>query len=94
MNLFSYIFIFLVIIGVLYFMDSLNNKVEKIELKELNTYIEEKKIEKIEITPKGSAGLYVITGKLKGAKQNETFTISLPKENSTIEKISIHKQNA
>ena len=86
-NLLSYIFLFLVIFGVLFFLDTLNKKETLIGLQDLNKYIEEKKIEKIQITPNGSAGLYVITGSLKGAKENETFIISLPKENSTIEKL-------
>ena len=43
-NLMSYIFLFLVLAGVLYFMDSLNTRVNRIELKELNSYIDNKKI--------------------------------------------------
>jgi len=91
-NLLSYIFLFLVIISVLYFLDALNKKVDVLELQELNKYIEEKKIEKVEIIPKSNAGLYVINGKLKDSKDNETFTISLPKENSTIEKLYLAQE--
>ena len=86
-NLMSYIFLFLVLAGVLYFMDSLNTRVNRIELKELNSYIDNKKIEKMEITPNDSKGVYVVKGKLKKSKENEFFTINLPKENSTIEKL-------
>ena len=64
-NLMSYIFLFLVLAGVLYFMDSLNTRVNRIELKELNSYIDNKKIEKMEITPNDSKGVYVVKGKLK-----------------------------
>ena len=46
-NLISYIFLFLVLAGVLYFMDSLNTRVDRIELKELNSYIDDTKIEKM-----------------------------------------------
>ena len=46
-NLMSYIFLFLVLAGVLYFMDSLNTRVNRIELKELNSYIENKKIDRV-----------------------------------------------
>ena len=79
----------LLIVGILllsYF--STGNTVNKeISYNEFNTALKENKVKEITITPSTSAYTYEITGKLKGAKKGETFSVKTPLSDTVINKI-------
>ena len=79
----------LLIVGILllsYF--STGNTVNKeISYNEFNSALKENKVKEIIITPSTSAYTYEITGKLKGAKKGETFSVKTPLSDTVINKI-------
>lgn len=77
-SLMPYIFLFLIILGIVYFMDTLNNKVNVLTFKEFNTALKNNEVKEIYITPQKSAGTYKITGTLKEYKENESFYLKVP----------------
>ena len=79
-----YIFLFLVILGILYFMENLNNKVNTLTFTEFNEALNNNQVKEIYLTPQGSAGVYKITGTLKDYKENESFYLKVPLTDETI----------
>ena len=79
-----YIFLFLVILGILYFMENLNNKINTLTFTEFNEALNNNKVKEIYLTPQGSAGVYKITGTLKDYKENESFYLKVPLTDETI----------
>ena len=77
-NFLPYLFVGIFIIGVLYFMNYANIKVVDLSYDEFAKKLADKKIEEVSITPRNSAGVYEISGKLKGAKENESFYVKTP----------------
>ena len=86
-SLFSYLLLAIVIIGVLYFFNALNKKVNNLDYSELMKAMDKGEITEMTITPSGSAGIYELTGKLKNYKENETFIASAPLADETIKEI-------
>ena len=84
---FSYIFLFLVIVAVYFFMNMLNTKVNKISYSEFLNKLESSKVTELTITPNSAQGIYTITGKLEGYKENETFSTSATISEETIKQI-------
>ena len=79
-----YIFLFLVILGILYFMENLNNKINTLTFTEFNEALNNNKVKEIYLTPQGSAGVYKITGTLKDYKENESFYLKVPLTDESI----------
>lgn len=77
-NIFPYIFLFLMIIGVYYFFDIMNRKVNYVTLDEFLKQAEKGQVTEIVITPKMRASVYEITGKMKKYDENETFFLRVP----------------
>ena len=75
-SLFSYISLFLVIIGIFYFINILNTKVNTLTYSEFLKELENNKVEELMITPNSSQGIYSLTGKLKDYNENETFSVT------------------
>ncbi|MCM1443794.1 MAG: ATP-dependent zinc metalloprotease FtsH [Candidatus Amulumruptor caecigallinarius] len=73
-----YIFLFLVMLGILYFFNIANQKVNVIDYQEFLSSVEEKKVDKIVITPYSRSSLYQIQGTMAGYSENETFLLRLP----------------
>ena len=86
-SIFSYILLALVIMGVLYFFNVLNRKVNDLSYSELMKSMEKGEITELTITPSGNAGVYELTGTLKGYKENETFSATAPLADQTIKEI-------
>ena len=79
----------LLIVGILllsYFSTG-NNVNKEISYNEFNFALKENKVKEITITPSTSAYTYEITGKLKGAKKGETFSVKTPLSDTVINKI-------
>ena len=83
----SYAFLAIVIIGVIFFVNMLNKKVNNLSFTEFKEAMLTDKVEKVTITPSGSAGVYELTGKLDGYKENESFYVKAPLTDSTIKEI-------
>jgi len=83
----SYVFLAIVIIGVIVFVNILNRKVNNLSFTEFREAMLNDKIEKVTIIPSGSAGVYELTGKMDGYKENETFYVKAPLTDSTVKEI-------
>ena len=70
---FSYLFLILIIASIFYLMNILNVKVNELTYSEFKKALDEGKVTELNINQNGSKGLYDLTGKLKGYKENETF---------------------
>ena len=86
-SLFSYIFLFIVILGVFYFINILNTKINKLNYSEFLTELENNKVTELTITPNASQGIYSLTGKLDDYKENESFTVTATLSDETIKQI-------
>ena len=83
----SYAFLAIVILGVMVFVNILNKKVNNLTLSEFKESMLNGKIEEVTITPSSSAGVYELTGKLEGYKENESFYVKAPLTDSTMKEI-------
>ena len=93
-SLFSYIFLFIVILGVFYFINILNTKVNNLNYSEFLTNLESDKVTELTITPNSSQGVYSLTGKLKDYNENEKFTVTATLSDETIKQIyELNKEN-
>ena len=86
-NFIPYLLLFMVIL-VTYYVFGLNNvKINTLSYNEFLTNLEQEKVDKLEVTPKSKDSVYVLTGKLEGYKDNESFTLTVPLTDSVIQKI-------
>ncbi len=91
-NVASYVLLFLVLIGIMYFASAMNTKVNELTYSEFVEKMEDGKVTEVEITPSQSAGVYTLTGKLKGYDKKETFYVQSPLSDATIEIIYLGSQ--
>lgn len=77
-GLLPYLFLFLVLIGVMFFLNSMNSKVNVITYDEFMKSVSEGKVTEISITPRSRAMVYEIRGKLTGYEENESFFFRAP----------------
>ena len=82
-----YLFLVIIVFGVYYLFTVLNKNEHKLNYKELITVLNEGKVTEMSITPRDSAVVYEITGKLEGYEDNESFTVRVPLTDSVITKI-------
>ena len=86
-SIFSYVILALVILGVIYFLNVLNKKVNDLSYSEFINAMNKGEITELTITPSGSAGIYQLTGTMKDYKENESFKASAPIADETIKEI-------
>lgn len=77
-GLLPYLFLFLILIGVMFFLNSMNSKVNVITYDEFMKDVAEGKVTEVTITPRSRASVYEIKGKLKGYEENESFFFRAP----------------
>ena len=82
--------IFFIIIYLLF--NFLNNRVYNLTYDEFNKYLENGEVTTIIVTPRESAGIYEIKGKLEGYSKNESYTVSIPLSDRLISSI-LEKEN-
>ena len=87
MNFLPYILLFIVVFGSYFYVNNLSNKVNELNYNELLTSLNENAVTELVVTPKNSAGIYIITGKLSTYKKNETFKVSVPYTDTVISNI-------
>ena len=88
-----YLILILVIFGTLVFYNIGNTKINKLNYDELITELSKDTVKSIEVTPKSSAGVYYITGKLKDYGKNEEFKVNVPLSETVINKILSYADN-
>ena len=86
-GLLPYLVLFVVMLGILYFFSLSNNKVNQFTYDEFINYMNNKEIKEILITPRNSAGVYEIKGKLNSYGENESFYLKVPLSNEVISQI-------
>src|SRR5574344_2673639 len=86
-GLIPYLILLIVLVSTFVFADMLNKKINILTYDGLITAINNGEVEEITVTPKSSAGVYVITGTEKSYKSNETFEVDVPKSEEVIAKI-------
>ena len=86
-GLLPYLFVVLAMLGIFYFANIANKKVEELSYNEFITELNSGNISKLEITTRGNAYIYEITGQLRGSKDNEYFVATLPLSEEVVKKI-------
>ncbi|MBE6138655.1 MAG: ATP-dependent zinc metalloprotease FtsH [Firmicutes bacterium] len=86
-GLLPYLFLLMVILGVMYFFNISNQKINVITYTDFVTAANEQKITEIVIIPKGNAGLYQIEGKMEGYSESEMFVLKLPYSDEVMSQI-------
>ena len=92
-GLLSYIFLFIVILGIFYFVNALNTKINRLTYSEFLKALESDKVTELTITPNSSQGIYSLTGKLEGYNENEKFVASATLSEETIRQINDLNEN-
>ena len=86
-SLLPYIALLLVMLGIFYFFNIANNKVNVLTYDEFSKALEKNKVTEINIVPRERSVVYELTGKLKNYDENETFFIRVPLTDSVISNI-------
>ena len=86
-GLLPYLFLALIMLGVFYVVNVMNNDVNVLTYNEFMHELNEGNIEKVQITARGSAYTYEARGTLEGYKDNETFFVRLPLSEQVMKKI-------
>ncbi len=87
MNYLPYILLFVVIFGSYFYVNGLSSKVNKIDYNKLTVELENNNVKELNVTPKNSSGIYVISGKLNSYAKNESFKLSVPLTDTLISSI-------
>jgi cell division protease FtsH len=82
-----YIVLFLIMMGILYFMNMAGNKVNVLTYDTFMSAVNNGKVTEVEIVPRTSAGVYEISGKMKDYADNETFFLRVPLSDQVVAKI-------
>ena len=86
-GLMPYLFITFVMLGVMYFVNFANTKVNFLTYDEFMGEVEKGNVEEVYLTPRSRASVYEITGSLKSYEKGESFFFRLPLAEESIEKI-------
>ena len=86
-GLLPYLFLALIMLGVFYVVNVMNNDVNVLTYDEFMTELNEGNVEELEVTARGSAYTYEVRGSLKDYEDNETFFARLPFSDEVMKKI-------
>ncbi len=86
-GLLPYLFLFLIMLGVVYFLNVANKKVNVITYDEFLGFASEGNVKEVNITPNSRASLYDVKGTLKSYGENEYFTFKMPLTDEVISNI-------
>ena len=87
-----YVFLLLAMLAIFYVFNISNKKVNVLTYNEFITNLNSGSITEITLTPKESAVVYEVTGKMEKYKENETFSTRLPLTVTSIDKILQQKK--
>ncbi len=82
-----YFFLLIVIVGIIYFFNITNQKVNVISYDAFMKEVAGNNVSEIVITPRDRAGVYEISGKLKNYKEGESFFFRVPLAEEVMTKI-------
>ena len=91
-GLLPYLFLLVVILGIMYFFNIANRKVNVLTYDEFMNSANEGKITELVVTPRSSAGLYEVEGKMNEYKENESFIVRMPYSDEIMSKIVVLQQ--
>lgn len=83
-NLYPYLIIVLIFVGVMYFLNYGNTEVHKLTSGQLINEINSSNVTSIKITPKSSESIYIIEGKLNGYEKGESFKSKVLEEDLSL----------
>ncbi len=86
-GLMPYIFLIVFVIVVYFIFSSMNQKVNKMTYDEFIVQLNKNNITELEVTPRERSVVYLLEGKLKGYKENETFSLNVPFSDEVIKEI-------
>lgn len=86
-GLLPYLFLALAMLGFIYFVGIGSRKVEELSYDEFIEKLDSGSIEEMKMVTRGSAYIYEVNGKLKGSKDNESFTATLPLSDEVVKRI-------
>ncbi len=86
-NAYSYLFLFIVILATVWFINGLNTKVNTLSYSEFIQAMESGKLEEVTITPNNNAGVYELTGTMEGYAKDETFYAKAPLTDATMKEL-------
>ena len=87
-GLLPYVFLVLLILVIYYMFNITNVDVNKLTYSEFLDKLKNDQVTELVITPNSSQGIYVLTGKLEGYKENETFNSTAVLSDATLEEIN------
>jgi len=85
-----YLILFIVLIGVMFFYNASQFTVNHFTYDELMGELSKGNVEKLEITPKNSSGVFLINGKLENYGERESFRVNVPMSETIMEKLLIY----
>ena len=86
-GLLPYLFLVLIVLGIFYYFNISNVKVNKLSYDEFIESLDNNKIKELELVTRGSGYIYEVSGKLSGYKENETFEAVLPLSDEVMKKV-------
>ena len=86
-GLIPYVFLFILMLGIIYVMNVLNTNVHEFTYDEFMEQLDKRKITELELVARGSGYTYEVSGVLSDYKENETFEATLPLSEEVIKKI-------
>ena len=89
----SYGLIFCFFIAIILIFNSLGSKENNLTYNEFINNLNEGKVTEISLTPRQASGIYVISGKLEGYSQNETFNLQVPYTDTVVSEILNTSEN-
>ena len=92
-GLLPYLFLAIIILGVLYFFNVLNSNVHEFSYDEFIEKLDKGKITELKLVARNSGGIYEVTGTLSGYDENESFEASLPLSEEVMKKLVIASDN-
>ena len=86
-GMFPYVLLLVIGLSILFFYSMTSGTNKELTYNEFNNALSNNNVEEVVITPSTSAYTYQITGKLKDAKEGETFSVKTPLSDTVINKI-------
>ena len=86
-GLLPYLFLFIIMLGVLYVFDVFNNQITELTYDEFIVQLDKGRVKELELTARGSGYTYEGRGKLNNYKENQSFYTTLPLSEEVMKKI-------
>ncbi len=86
-GLLPYLFLILIMLGVFYFFNVLNQKVNVLNYNEFMEIVSEGDLEEVILVPRDRAKTYEVSGRLKNYKENESFFARLPMSEEVMKRL-------